>query len=333
MITSPALFTIVALSIGLLFLPGSAFARHSESAKFDSAIHETEEGKPRTDENTDGLPAENSVSREPCSIKFQSSYSLQFRGAYSRGYSADHHTTHSETLPFTIRHTGSECRYRISIRPVNGKDELSSGNANLKYRLSLHSKINHQQSGSISWKGSFAKGYAEHYDDLVLTIPDRQHVTAGIYSSRLSIMVYKLEHHQEVLESTQFISLSTQVTPFIKASFENGKTKANFDLDNLDSRKEFSLRMNIDANTRYSVYVSSENKGNLNHLLSNTLVPYGFFIGDKQVSLSSASSKVLSGRQSVTSETVPIRINYTPENKTLLAGKYEDRIEIRIVAD
>ncbi len=331
--TSSSQIKILFLSIALLLLAGNVFARQAQSATSYADVYATEEVGSHADKYTNGLPADNAETQEPCSIRLHSAYNLLFRGAYSRGYSAENQATHSERLPFSIKHTGGECEYKVTIRPVNGKFELSSGNDNLNYQLSLYSSGNQQQGGLVSLRGSFAEGYGDHYDDLMLTIPGQQQVTAGIYSSNLSVLVYQLESHREILVSSQNISLSTFVAPFVKASFGNGKTTAIVNLGNLRSRKEVSLQMNIDANTSYSVYVSSANKGNLNHSLSNILIPYSFFIGSEQASLAGASYKVLSGQQKITSETVPVRINYTPGSETLLAGQYEDRIEIRIVAD
>lgn len=268
-----------------------------------------------------------------CSLDFQSAYHFIYRGAYSRGYSPEHQTAHSESLPFSIGHAGNECDYRVLFRPVNGRYELNNGNDSLSYHLSLETQGVLRPGELIDMEGSFSSDHGEHYNSLVLELPRGQRVTSGVYTSNLSVLVYQPQRGQDVLIDSRNILISTVVTPFVKASFDSGKTRATLDFGNLNSRQEMALQINIEANTRYSMYVSSAHGGHLRHEYSDTLLPYSFYIRGENVPLSSAPYKLLTSQHKVASENLPIRFNYTPESGTHLAGKYKDRIEIRIVAD
>lgn len=282
------------------------------------------------------VPGETSTA-DPCQLRLAPTRTIHYRGARSRGYESASDRIHSELATIAIEHGGDGCTYIVRIEPDGGpgQAQMHSGPNALIFQIDHAGRDSVQAGNVVEIQGSIPRGQRQRQAQFQISLPPGQLVPAGQYIGRVLVSLYDSRDGGQELVTRQSVEVVTRVAPSVTASFgsdaRGGLRSTTLDFGPMRKGLEKSVDFAVDANTLYSIYLLSQNGGELRHEFTPTGIAYDLRIDGKLVAPAPGAETALI--KGATSSQHRLGILIRPDTTHAPAGKYTDRLTLVIAGD
>ncbi len=280
-----------------------------------------------------------------CQLDLDVENSVDWRGAYGRGYEVFEEVESFETVAISVRHIGAACQFFLTAAPLSGSggNTLNGPGDPLYFDLlrttSGPSFLSTDFEGTATSRveGQFGPGRAVQGATLFVSIPSNQFVRGGTYSGQVMVRLFRTDSGiHELIQESPLIILAP-VASVLKVSsqdFPQGTRETTIDLGDLSRAARREIDFNIMSNAQVSVAFQSANRGKLAHGAGAPAIAYNVAFGGENIDLSGAGS---SGRinyaPKAQESAVPVEIRVPAPRGLPAAGQYSDQLTITFTAD
>jgi spore coat protein U-like protein len=277
---------------------------------------------------------------------------VQWQGSPGGGYNGFDPVEYSQTVTFTVRHTGQSCEFFVTFSRGGASDfnrRLTISNDILAYQVyDTVSKSNvlkdlptAQASEVIS--GTFPNGNQTRTLSYALVIPPLQIKAPGVYSDSLQVTVYEGNPGQYQQQDSTSLSVTARVLEVVELSlldsgapFNPQATSKVVDFGALAQGQSRSIDLRIRGNSRYQVTFQSQYGGMMRHADPSepSTVPYVLDVDGAAVNLTQVGQGFVganTGPTDMNGDRHRLRFTVGPVGEAA-AGSYRDMIIVTVSA-
>lgn len=280
---------------------------------------------------------------EECQLRLDVSQStVEWDGAFGKGYDVFDSVRSYEPLQLTIGHRGEECRYFVTATPLSpgAANTLTNGSDTLYFDLRrdtngpsiLSTTI--EGSPSTRIEGAFSEGQAQLPVTLSLAIPPSQFAESGLYRGQVIVRLFKEEN--ESVGFSLVDELPVEIVAPVAArlrirseEFAEGAQQTSIDLGELSSGVRRELAFEVRSNSPVEVKLESSNRGELAHNVGDFGIPYQILANGRIADLSVSSAEFRIDASEAGRE-FPFEIEVPADNYP--AGQYSDTLLVTFTA-
>jgi hypothetical protein len=281
----------------------------------------------------------------PCEMRLTVDNSVDWRGAYGRGYDVFDGEPSFEVVNLTVEQTGQPCEFFLTANPIapTNAPELQGPDGRLSYDVLQSTNgpsfLSQDFTGTETSRleGRFAGGRGAHGAALYLAIPTGQFVRGGTYQGQVIVRLFRRGSNGPELVAEAPFAILAEVPPVLKVRFDGegeGMRGAQIDLGDISEPQSQRLGFQVASNTDVHVTFESDNNGKLMHTIARRGVTYALMFQGKPIDLTGGNNRThidnVFGRDARYAE---LSIDVQKGDRTPLAGEYSDRLTITFTAD
>lgn len=281
----------------------------------------------------------------PCEMRLTVDNSVDWRGAYGRGYDVFDNEPSFEVLNLNVEQTGQPCEFFLTASPIapSNAPELQGPDGRLAYDVLQNTNgpsfLSQDFTGTevSRLEGRFAGGRGAHGAALYLAIPTGQFVRGGTYQGQVMVRLFRRGPNGPELVAEAPFAILAEVPPVLKVRFDGEGEEmrgAQVDLGDISAPQLQRLGFQVAANTDVHVTFASDNNGKLMHNIARHGVPYNLIFQGKPIDLTGPNNRThidnVFGQDARYTE---LAIDVQKADRVPLAGEYSDRLTITFTAE
>ena len=282
---------------------------------------------------------------EQCRLELSVDNSVDWRGAYGRGYEVFGDLESFETVTISVRHQGAACQFFLTAAPISGSgvNTLNGPGNPLTYDLLkttsgpsfLSSDFLGTQTSRV--EGQFRSGSSVQAANLFVAIPANQLVRGGTYTGQAMVRLFRIEGGNPELVGEAPLAILAPVASVLKVrsnEFPQGVRESTIDLGDLTSAARRSVDFNVMSNAEILVSFQSANRGKLAHEAGAPGIAYDLLFKGQNIDLSAIGLPSRINHSSGSAEMqVPLEIVVPAPYGLPAAGRYNDALTITFTAE
>lgn len=278
------------------------------------------------------------ASEGPCELDIAGESTVEWEGAYGRGYDVFGRQVAYEPVELRIRHRGEPCEFFLTAQLLSagGENALTNGTGRLIYDLRSGtngpSLLSDQFGGSPGNRLQAQLGGSRNAASVLvsLSVPPSQRVSSGAYTGQVMIRLFREVSGSPELVAEWPLSIVVPVRARLRITsdeFGPGMSVANIDLGELSSGARRETTFEVSSNAPIDMALRSANGGKLQHNLSRAAIPYRVRVNGSEVGLAANGTVLPLGNAAV----ARVALSVEPD-ESYLAGTYSDVMSVTFTA-
>lgn len=281
----------------------------------------------------------------PCEMRLSVDNSVDWRGAYGRGYDVFGDEPSFEVLNLVVEQTGAPCDFFLAASSLasGGAAQLEGPEGGLSFDVLqdtngpsfLSPDFNGTETSRLT--GRFSGGRGAHGASLYVSIPTGQFVRGGTYQGQVMVRLFRQGANGPELVAEAPFAILAEVPPVLKVRLDGEGDEmrgTQIDLGDVSAPQTQRIGFQVAANTDVHVTFASDNHGKLKHSIARQGIAYTILFQGKPIDLTGPNNRTaidnIFGRDARYAE---LSINVLPLDREPVAGEYADRLTVTFTAD